>query len=77
MNNAKKEQAIFVAKKICETIASKTYDLSDGLTVNITVSLGTSTYPENGKTPAELVEYADECLYKAKENGRNQVGFKE
>ena len=77
LNNAKKEQAILVAKKICETIASKTYELADDLTVNITVSIGTSTYPENGKTPAELVEYADECLYKAKENGRNQVGFKE
>ena len=75
LNNAKKEQAIFVAKKICETIASKTYELASDLTVNITVSLGTSTFPENGKTPAELVQYADTCLYKAKENGRNQVGF--
>lgn len=75
LNNTKKEQAIFVANKICTTIASKTYELASDLNVNITVSLGTSTYPDNGKTASELVSYADNCLYKAKENGRNQVGI--
>lgn len=66
--------AINVAQKICDTIASKQYALTPDLEVSITVSLGVATYPLNGKTPAELIEYADKCLYKAKENGRNQVG---
>ncbi|MCD7879789.1 MAG: GGDEF domain-containing protein, partial [Candidatus Gastranaerophilales bacterium] len=77
LNNTPKETGVSIAKKICETIASRKYPLTPDLEVNITISLGVSTYPENGKTPAELIEYADKCLYKAKENGRNQVGFLE
>lgn len=75
LNNTNRNDAIKTAQKICEIIAEKKYELTPELEVNITISLGVSTYPENGKTPTELIEYADKCLYKAKENGRNQVGF--
>lgn len=75
LNNANNETAVRIAKDICNKIAEKEYELSPDLSVNITISLGVSTYPENGKTPTEIIEYADQCLYKAKENGRNQVGF--
>jgi len=74
LNNMNNEFAIKTAQKICETIAGKKYELTPDLEVNVTISLGVSTYPENGKLPAELIEYADKCLYNAKENGRNQVG---
>lgn len=75
LNNVNNEIAVRTAQEICKIIAEKKYELTPELEVNITISLGVSTYPENGKTPAELIEYADKCLYKAKENGRNQVGF--
>ena len=39
----------------------------------ITISLGISTFPEDGKTLNELLDRADAALYKAKANGRNQV----
>lgn len=38
-----------------------------------TLSLGVATYPGHGKTPTELIELADQALYQAKRNGRNQV----
>ena len=75
LENTDKKSALITAQKICETIASKKYNLSPDVQVNITISLGVATYPENGNTPSELIEYADKCLYCAKENGRNQVGF--
>ncbi len=77
LNNAKRETGVKIAQTICSTIASRKYELSPDLEVNITISLGVATYPENGTTPTDLIEYADRCLYKAKENGRNQVGFLE
>ena len=75
LNNVNKEIAIKTAQKICDAIASRNYELTPEITVNITISLGVSSYPDNGKTPEELIEYADKGLYKAKENGRNQVGL--
>ena len=39
----------------------------------ITISLGISTFPEDGTTLNELLEHADAALYYAKENGRNQT----
>lgn len=40
-----------------------------------TLSLGMSCYPWDGETYKTLFEVADKGLYKAKENGRNQIGY--
>jgi diguanylate cyclase (GGDEF)-like protein len=39
----------------------------------ITVSVGVSSYPENGRSENELVDAADKALYRAKGDGRNMV----
>lgn len=74
LTNTGKEEAIITAQKICDAIASKPFKLSNTLERNVTISLGVSTFPQNGQTPTELIEYADKGLYVAKDNGRNQVG---
>ncbi len=74
LNKTNKEKALEIAEKICKTVSAKKFDLTPDIEVSVTISLGVSTYPEDGKTAAELIEYADKCLYNAKENGRNQVG---
>ncbi len=74
LNNTNHKDAVKIAEDICTSIASKKYALNPDLEVNITISLGVASYPDNGKSPAEIIEYADKCLYNAKENGRNQVG---
>jgi diguanylate cyclase (GGDEF)-like protein len=42
-------------------------------TFRVTVSVGLAVYPDNGGTTEELVQRADNALYQAKNNGRNQV----
>lgn len=39
---------------------------------NITVSLGISSWPEDGREIADVIKSADKRLYLAKQNGRNQ-----
>ncbi len=66
--------AITTARKICERISSKQFKLPNGKETSVTISLGVSTYPQDGVTTEELIESADKRLYNAKHNGRNQVG---
>jgi diguanylate cyclase (GGDEF)-like protein len=39
----------------------------------LTISLGISTYPEDGRDIETLIKNADSAMYAAKENGRNKV----
>ncbi len=38
-------------------------------------SIGISVYPENGKTPRDVLQQADTAMYRAKAQGRNQVAL--
>lgn len=40
---------------------------------NLTISIGISTFPEDGRDRYSLIEYADQALYQAKKGGRNRV----
>ena len=74
LRNADNEAAMEVAQRLCEAVAKTICKLSPTLESHVTISLGVATYPENGQTATELIEYSDRGLYIAKENGRNQVG---
>lgn len=64
--------AMKVAEKIRQTI-EKIEFLYKEETVRVTVSIGVSCIKEGDKSPTDLFERADMAVYKAKENGRNQV----
>lgn len=77
LTNTDNDDAIFTAEKICNAVSEHPLKLVNGNDVRVTISLGVATYPQNGETPQDMIKYADDCLYIAKENGRNQVGKKE
>lgn len=72
--NANAEDALFNANRICKAVADTPFHLTPVEKVNVTISLGVSTFPDNAQTPQDLIEWADKGLYYAKEHGRNQVG---
>lgn len=41
--------------------------------VEVTISIGVSSYPENAENKEQIVSYADQALYCAKNEGRNRV----
>ncbi len=71
--NTKYEEAVNIANKLCSLVSSKKCKLTNGKESNVTISLGVSSFGQDGKTPKELIESADKRLYNAKENGRNRV----
>jgi diguanylate cyclase (GGDEF)-like protein len=72
--NTNSEEALFLANRICKSIAEKPFKLNEKDTSNVTISVGVATFPQNGEESQALIEYADKGLYYAKEHGRNQVG---
>ncbi len=56
-------------RRAVESAVIRAYDEE----VRITVSIGVSIFPQDAGTPAELIEKADEALYRAKESGRNKT----
>jgi diguanylate cyclase (GGDEF)-like protein len=70
------EEGMEIAEQIRTQVEShpfpaSTTDLS--LTMQVTISLGLATFPVDGKTALEIVQKADEALYRAKLTGRNRT----
>lgn len=74
LNNTDYDSAVNVAQKICTRISTKNFILPNGKNTKVTISLGVSTFPQDGISSEEIIESADKRLYFAKEHGRNQVG---
>jgi diguanylate cyclase (GGDEF)-like protein len=64
-----RENAIDVAERLRESIASKPIDRMG----QVTASIGVATYPSGAKNKEELIEMADRAMYLAKAAGRNRV----
>ena len=63
--------SLFLTEKIVNKIESS--KILNSSKINITVSVGISSYPKNAMTPGGLIEKADIALYESKNRGRNQV----
>lgn len=67
-----KAGAEFTAKRIRKAIKDRSIKAYDE-TVNVTVSLGVSTFPDDASKLEELMDRADWSLYRAKQTGRDRV----
>jgi diguanylate cyclase (GGDEF)-like protein/PAS domain S-box-containing protein len=65
--------AMKAAERQRTEIERRSFDVGDGNTIGITVSIGLVTYPEQVSSLEGLVRAADVALYAAKRGGRNRV----
>jgi diguanylate cyclase (GGDEF)-like protein/PAS domain S-box-containing protein len=72
-NVSNEEEAAKLSQEIIE--AFKMPFEVDGNEIYVTVSIGISLYPEDGKDVLALLKNADAALYRAKEQGRNNYQF--
>lgn len=67
-----KKEAFLIAERMRENIAKHPFVNQEVLPNKVlTVSIGLSTFPENGSTTAELIASSDKALYEAKAQGKN------
>lgn len=64
------EEASTMAESIRTRMEQEEIPVIDG---HMTVSIGIATFPSNASSRDEMVELADEALYKAKDTGRNRI----
>lgn len=66
-------QAIKIAERIRTAVEQHKFILSSSIKVNITISVGIATFPDNSLDVKELLREADKALYEAKQKGRNRI----
>ena len=72
MPDTGKDAAMVAAERIRETVEGFAFEAYDDR-VNMTVSIGVSSYPSDGIKTKQLIDAADRGLYKAKHTGRNKT----
>jgi diguanylate cyclase (GGDEF)-like protein len=72
-NLTSSDQAGQVARRIV-TVLHKPFEIASAF-IQTTLSVGIAIFPENGRTSEVLFKHADIAMYRAKNNGRNQICF--
>ena len=67
------ETAFITAQRIGAEIAGLPIAIDEGVIINITMSIGVATFPQDAATKEELIAAADRMMYRAKHLGRNRV----
>lgn len=62
-----------ITQRLHKSLYEHVFLEEDGLDLKITASFGISGYPEHAQTKRDLVRLADQAMYTAKNNGRNQI----
>ncbi|MFY9402628.1 MAG: sensor domain-containing diguanylate cyclase [Candidatus Omnitrophota bacterium] len=71
-----KKEALLIAERLRADVERYSFTHEDILpTKRLTVSLGISSFPEDGILPAELIATSDKFLYQAKNKGRNNICY--
>jgi diguanylate cyclase (GGDEF)-like protein len=72
-----KENSLLLGERIRSAISEKLFSHEEktqlGITFPVTVSIGTTTFPNDASNQEELIKCADNALYNAKNAGRNRV----
>jgi diguanylate cyclase (GGDEF)-like protein len=69
---ADRQKALLAAERLRLIIGQTRFEFG-GKEVGITASLGIACYPSDGRDSREILERADEALYRAKQGGRNRT----
>jgi diguanylate cyclase (GGDEF)-like protein len=71
---ASRDDAAIVGRKLIEAIGDEF--ILDGQAAQVGLSVGAAVFPDDGDDVRALLQAADNALYSAKNNGRNQVCFR-
>jgi len=73
MPNVKTSIVHEVATRILGQLNNHFFDIDNGETYKMSLSIGIAEYPTDAKSAMEIIKFADEMMYKSKKSGRGKV----
>lgn len=74
LQDVRKEEAYVTAERIRSLVEQTKFEGGENQPMGkVTISMGVANYPDDAETSDELINQADQALYKAKRGGRNNV----
>ncbi|GAA1027224.1 hypothetical protein GCM10009557_07770 [Virgisporangium ochraceum] len=73
MPQTRPEDARMIAERVREAVARRPIEVTDGVAITVTVSVGIACRPGDVDETRQLTTFADRMLYLAKESGRDRV----
>ncbi len=67
------DRSFEIGTRIRSCVKEHKFSIGDNRFINITVSIGSATYPDTVSSLEEILEKADIGLYKAKQTGRDRI----
>ena len=62
-----------IGVRLLKTIKNHQFQLESGESYSMSVSIGIAEYPTDAKTSKEMIQLADEMMYKSKETARGKI----
>ncbi len=62
-----------IGVRLLKTIKNHHFELESGESYSMSVSIGIAEFPTDAKTSKEMIQLADEMMYKSKKTGRGKV----
>ncbi len=69
------EESVMVARRILSAINRLAISAPDGTQVKSSLSIGLAMYPDHAKERKDLFLFADNMLYRAKDDGKNRISI--
>lgn len=70
-----KKEAVLTAQRIREAINGHEFRPGKNLSLTITASYGVASYPDDGQTATDLIQAADQAMFRVKESTRDGIAL--
>ena len=70
-----KDASLVVAKRLRDNFRTGRFCRAEGLNLNVRASIGLASYPQDAKTPQDIIRQADEMMYLVKNTTRDNIGI--
>jgi diguanylate cyclase (GGDEF)-like protein len=71
--NTGKVQAVSMVLNLRATLNNRKFKTDQGQLIHVTASYGIATFPDDSKEKIDLMRFADEAMYQAKDEGRDCI----